>query len=69
MRTRVADLPGGFSFQYNDDRKGHGTWHFVGGPVNPTAWPTVRQRDEARACFTTRRSVAAALADLAKLKP
>ena len=68
MQTRIKDLPGeGFSFQYTEHKHPlphH--WHFVGGEVTPVTWPSAWKRDQARACFTRRRTVERALADLAR---
>ncbi|WP_290906321.1 hypothetical protein [Aquabacterium sp.] len=66
MKTRISDLPRlGWSFQYTEVKHPlPRDWHFVGGDAAPAAWPTSAQRDRARACFTRRRSVSAALADL-----
>lgn len=65
MKTRIKDVAGvGFSFQYaQGKRPGPHDWHFVGGFIFAT-WPTAAKRDRARACFTRRRSLQAALADL-----
>jgi len=67
MKTRIKDIPGrGFGFQYTEARN-HATerdWHSVGGDASPATWVTADQRDRARACFTNRRSVSAALADI-----
>jgi hypothetical protein len=65
MKTRIKDIPGaGFSFQYAEGKRlqPH-DWHFVGG-FNIKSWRTAGERDRARACFTSRRSVVAALADM-----
>lgn len=66
MKTRINDVGGRWSFQYTEVRKYPTVrdWHFVGGDAAPVTWPTAAQRDRARACFTHRRTVAAALADL-----
>lgn len=66
MRTRVYYLRGaGFSFQYTEQKHpGARDWRCVGGDDTPVIWPTAATRDQARACFTNRRSVEAALADL-----
>lgn len=68
MKTRIKDVAGaGFSFQYAEGKRpGPHDWHFVGG-FSIVTWPTAEKRDRARACFTGRRSVAAALADLNRL--
>ena len=65
MKTRIKDVPGGgFSFQYAQGKRPQPhDWHFVGG-FHITTWRTADQRDRARACFTSRRSVEAAMADL-----
>ncbi len=70
MKTRIADLgPGRFSFEYCEFKHPlpH-QWHRVGGQAAPAAWPSACKRDQARACFTNRRSVAAAMADLKALR-
>ncbi len=65
MKTRVNDLPTGFSFEYSEVRHPlPRDWHAVGGDASSAAWSTAQQRDRARACFTHRRTVAAAFADL-----
>jgi hypothetical protein len=67
MKTRITDIPGaGFSFQYAEGKRPQPhDWHFVGG-FNIKTWRTAEQRDRARACFSHRRSVQAALADVKK---
>lgn len=70
MKTRIADMAGlGFSFQYAEEKHPlpH-QWHRVGGNANPASWPSAWKRDQARACFTNRRSVEAAMADLTRLR-
>lgn len=71
MRTRINDFLNTDthrvvrSFQYQVER--HGPWvypHDAKGEV--LTWSKPTQRDKARACFTTRRSVTAAYIDLAK---
>jgi hypothetical protein len=73
MKTRISDLPcRGWSFQYTEAKRPlPRDWHFVGGDAAPAAWETSADRDRARACFTHRRTVAAALEDLkrARLMP
>lgn len=71
MKTRIRDLgPAAFSFQYTEFKRPlpH-QWHFVGGDAAPASWPSAWRRDQARRCFTNRRSVQAALADLQRLTP
>lgn len=67
MRTRNRILPKGFGFQYREPITWPDRWHFVGGDLSPRTWPTAEERDAARACFARRRTVANALADLARL--
>lgn len=72
MKTRIKDLPEhgaiSFSFQYTEFKKPlEHQWHFVGGAAHPVRWASAWRRNQARACFTHRRSVQAALADLERL--
>lgn len=68
MRTRIKDLgPGRFSFQYTLAKHPNpidGVWHHVSDGTDPVAWPSAARRDRARQCFTHRKSVDAAMADL-----
>jgi hypothetical protein len=66
MKTRIKDFDGRFSFEYTEVRR-YPTprdWHTVGGDTTPASWATPELRDRARACFTYRRSVGPAIADL-----
>lgn len=67
MKTRVRDSSFGFGFEYAEAGQWPEQWRAVGGGAVPLAWPTAAARDRARACFSRRRSVQAALADLALL--
>jgi hypothetical protein len=65
MKTRIKDLPAGFSFEYTEFKRPlPQQWHFVGGEAAPATWPSAWKRDQARGCFTHRHSVGAALDDL-----
>ena len=68
MKTRIRDLADGFSFEYAEPRAKHPLphqWHPVLTDGAAMArWPSAWTRDQARACFTNRRSVEAAMADL-----
>lgn len=73
MKTRIADfLDTGtdpwspvYSFQYAEEKRPcAGDWRYVNNEGAPATWPAQQQRDRARACFTSRRSVEAAMADL-----
>ncbi len=65
MKTRINDVFGRWGFQYTEVKRPLSRdWHFVGGDAAPATWRTSAERDRARACFTNRRSVQAALADL-----
>jgi hypothetical protein len=65
MKTRIKNISSvAFSFQYaQGKRPGPRDWRFVGG-FNIKSWPTLAQRDRARAMFSGRRTVEAAIADL-----
>lgn len=54
------------SFQYDAGGLGNPRWNYVrrDSDGQPMRWHTVEQRDAARACFTHRKSLAAAMADL-----
>ncbi|MBX3588753.1 MAG: winged helix-turn-helix domain-containing protein [Ramlibacter sp.] len=67
MKTRIKDLPAGYSFQYGEGKR-PAEWHHVGGNVEPLAWATKTQRDLARAIFSRRRTVNRALGDLRQRK-
>jgi hypothetical protein len=65
MKTRIKDFGGRFSFEYTEAKRPMPRdWHIVGGDAAPAAWQTAAERDRARACFTHRKSVRAALEDL-----
>lgn len=67
MRTRNIDNPGSYGFEYRDPGRYYKPWSSVGGQVAPRTWSTTAERDAARACFTQRRSVGAAMSDLKAL--
>ncbi|MCD6663480.1 MAG: hypothetical protein LT082_08780 [Comamonas sp.] len=67
MKTRSRTFPQGFGFEYQEPGVWPARWRAVGGDLSPRTWPAAAQRDSARACFTHRRSVPAALADLERL--
>jgi hypothetical protein len=54
------------SFQYNAGEFGAPSWNYVrrDSDGQPMRWHTEAQRDAARACFTNRKRLAAALLDL-----
>jgi hypothetical protein len=66
MKTRVKDVPGGFSFQYTRAKHPAPTdWRFPRcDGISIIVWPSAAVRDRARSCFTFRRSEQAAMADL-----
>ena len=64
MKTRPLNLPQGFGFEYAEPGSWPVRWRTLGGHNAPRTWPTAKQRDQARACFSRRRSVERALDDL-----
>lgn len=71
MKTRTSDfldteaMAPAYSFQYAEGKRPAASdWRYVNAGGVPATWPTKAKRDRARARFTTRRSVDAALADL-----
>ena len=73
MKTRIKDfLDTGtepwtpvYSFQYAEGKRPtEADWKYVNAAGAPATWPTQAARDQARAFFTSRRSVQAAMADL-----
>lgn len=76
MKTRAKDFldtstdpwSPAYSFQYAEGKRPTAAdWRYVKSPAAlgaPATWPTQEQRDRARACFTTRRSIDAAMTDL-----
>lgn len=80
MKTRIRDMAdGSYSFEYATPKVKNPLphqWHPVlvtstygVEPVQSVAtWPNAAKRDQARACFTHRRSVEAAMADLRRAR-
>lgn len=63
MKTRIKDLPGGYSFVYGEGKR-PAEWHHVGGNAHPVSWASEKHRDHARNIFARRRTVARAMVDL-----
>lgn len=75
MKTRTSDFVNvhthkpEYSFQYEDRSQTFPRWvHLVRDDGQPMRWPTTKQRDAARLCFSSRRHPLRALADLQSLR-
>lgn len=75
MKTRVNDFLNlathqpEYSFQYEERSHSYPRWVYVKrNDGQPMRWATEKQRNTARACFTTRREPMRALGDLQALR-